>query len=341
MLVTIIPGVQAEILTPDTSVICRGDTLKLQASGGVGSAFYQWWPAAGLSHTQSSITYASPEQHTRYYVAVSEAGCEDTAYWDVFVHPRPDAAFSISQAQGCAPLEIHTQNLSSQGYSYEWKVSGTSFHSNEPEPLIRFDLPGVYSIHLIVRGMGGCIDSMTHPLPIQVGEQAEIIAASEPPAPVELSLPMAPIRLIDYTPDVEKRIWHLSDGNAEHADTVYRKWHSPGTYYVNLYIRTFYGCEATRELGPFIVRNPTLFIPNVFSPNNDGVHDRFVIEYDGDELYWLQVMDRWGSKVFETHHPNETWDGRGPGGAVLSESVYFYILQIGEKEYAGSVTLVR
>lgn len=339
--VSIVPGLTARVLTPDTNVLCGGSPIQLQAEGGIGSASYQWWPAQGLSTTQQGTVIATPTQDTRYFVAVSEGGCADTAFVDLFVHPAPEASFSISQANGCVPLEIFTQNLSSNSLSYEWKVTGMSYHSNEKEPMIRFTQAGVYSLHLIVRGLGQCMDSMTLPIPIRVSDQALIIAHTNPPAPIELSLPMSPIQLVDLTPEVHYRNWYFGDGHQEHQDTAYWKWHKAGTYYVTLFVQTDEGCEATKEFGPFVIREPLLFIPNVFSPNNDGHHDRFVIEYDGDEAFYLQIKDRWGNTLFESRNVQDTWDGRGLGGQEVSDGVYFYFFRIGDKEYAGSVTVVR
>lgn len=341
VLVTIVPGVEARILAPDTNVICAGSPLKLQADGGIGSASYQWWPASGLSTTHQASVVATPGGDTRYFVAVSEGGCTDTAFVDVYVHPAPEASFSISQAHGCVPLEIYTQNLSSHSLSYEWKVTGMPYHSNEREPRIRFTEAGVYSIHLVVRGMGECMDTMDFPIPIMVGEGAEIVAVSNPPAPVELTLPMSPIQFVDLTPGVKYRNWYFGEGHQEYRDTAYWKWHKPGTYYVTLYVQSEDGCEATRELGPYVVREPMLFFPNVFSPNGDGHHDRFVVEYDGDEAYYLQVKDRWGNVLFESRSVSDTWDGRGLGGAAVVDGVYFYFLRIGGRDYAGSVTVIR
>ena len=341
VLVSIVPGVVAEIIPPDTNVVCQGAPILLQAIGGIGSASYHWWPASGLSNTQSSAIYATPQQDTRYFVSVTEGGCTDTAFVDLSVHPAPEASFSISQAKGCAPVEIYTHNLSSHSLSYEWKVSGMPYHSNEKEPKFRFTEPGIYSIHLIVRGIGECKDTMDFPIPIQVGEEAEIVAVSNPSAPVELTLPMSPIEFVDLTPEVKYRNWYFGDGHQEHQDTAYWKWHKPGTYYITLFVQSEDGCESTRELGPFVVRDAQLFIPNVFSPNNDGSHDRFVVEYDGDEKYYLQIKDRWGNVLFESRNVQDTWDGSGLGGQEMPGGVYFYYIQIGEKEYAGSVTVMR
>lgn len=57
------------------------------------------------------------------------------------------------------------------------------------------------------------------------------------------------------------------------------------------------------------VTSPELLIPTAFSPNGDGVNDKFrVLNKDVAKLH-LQVFNRWGEKVFETSDPHDGWDG--------------------------------
>ncbi len=51
-------------------------------------------------------------------------------------------------------------------------------------------------------------------------------------------------------------------------------------------------------------------IPNVFTPNNDGVNDRFVIEIQNEQLFLLMVTDAGGRLVFESSDKANTWDGK-------------------------------
>jgi gliding motility-associated-like protein len=89
----------------------------------------------------------------------------------------------------------------------------------------------------------------------------------------------------------------------------------------------------------------TVKIPNVFTPNNDGVNDVFRISglKKGDEV---DIYNRWGILVGEINEPEEIWDGRTTGGAVCSAGVYFYIIfsenpKIKEHLKKGVIQLVR
>lgn len=85
-------------------------------------------------------------------------------------------------------------------------------------------------------------------------------------------------------------------------------------------------------------------IPNVFTPNADGVNDFYFITSKGLTDYSLIILNRWGELVFETEDPNQAWDGKFKGNEC-TEGVYFYRLnakQQGNKIVKhGHVTLTR
>lgn len=67
------------------------------------------------------------------------------------------------------------------------------------------------------------------------------------------------------------------------------------------------------------------FLPNAFSPNNDGINDSFRIQGDYDCLinFSIKIFDKWGEKVFESSQPDFIWDGKYKG-KQLEPSVYVY-----------------
>ncbi len=84
-----------------------------------------------------------------------------------------------------------------------------------------------------------------------------------------------------------------------------------------------------------------IFLTNVFTPNNDGFNDRFIINLRG-EIGLIRIYDRWGNKVFEHDVSNKVeWDGDS-NGKPCSDGVYYYVLQLGNKKtYKGSIQLLR
>ena len=93
----------------------------------------------------------------------------------------------------------------------------------------------------------------------------------------------------------------------------------------------------------------TLYIPNAFSPNGDGVNDYF--QPYGQNLdpnnYELSIYDRWGQLVFYTKDMNSRWDGRvnGSDNKNKVEASYVYRLRVkaldGPKlDHIGRVVLI-
>ncbi|GAB4205263.1 MAG: hypothetical protein Fur0023_13890 [Bacteroidia bacterium] len=73
-------------------------------------------------------------------------------------------------------------------------------------------------------------------------------------------------------------------------------------------------------------RCPELFVPNVFSPNNDGVNDQLKVYGTKCVKEFLMVIyDRWGEKVFETTDVNATWDGTYKGKDMSGATFVYYI----------------
>lgn len=67
-----------------------------------------------------------------------------------------------------------------------------------------------------------------------------------------------------------------------------------------------------------------LFVPNVFTPNNDGIHDTFNPQLScPTDTYELIILNRWGEHVFYTSNQTENWDGKF-NGKDCSDGVYFY-----------------
>jgi len=75
-------------------------------------------------------------------------------------------------------------------------------------------------------------------------------------------------------------------------------------------------------------RNPFVFIPNAFSPNNDAINDVFMpsVTFISKEDYIFSIYDRWGELLYSTNNFNEGWNGKIKGKQVKG-GVYIYYLQ--------------
>jgi gliding motility-associated-like protein len=87
--------------------------------------------------------------------------------------------------------------------------------------------------------------------------------------------------------------------------------------------------EESGDPGELIYSNNCkVGLPNVFTPNEDGLNDKFMVATDTDlQRFNLTIYNRWGEKTFETTNIQSGWDGTGRNGDLSNSGVYFYILK--------------
>lgn len=124
----------------------------------------------------------------------------------------------------------------------------------------------------------------------------------------------------------------------------------------NSYIATFIEqsnsqCISTDTIN-IIVIDPDdvtcddLILPNVFTPNGDGINETFHIlnGFIVDELKSFEIFDRWGEVVFRTNNKSEEWDGSFKGSAVNSSMLLYkivYVCNDVEIVKTGNVSILR
>ncbi len=88
------------------------------------------------------------------------------------------------------------------------------------------------------------------------------------------------------------------------------------------------------------ISNCKINIPNVFTPNGDGINDVLRVN-TCNMIVKTIIYNRWGNLVFETENLNHFWDGRSSSGEECNDGTYFYVLQTKEEIFKGFVQLVR
>lgn len=106
-------------------------------------------------------------------------------------------------------------------------------------------------------------------------------------------------------------------------------------------------CAETASVLVTVVTCDTLssiHIPNVFTPNGDGVNDHFKISASGLSIH-CSIYNRWGQKLYEWSGTDGSWNGKGPQGNEAPDGTYYYILEVSgykvNKTYKGFLTLGR
>jgi gliding motility-associated-like protein len=101
-----------------------------------------------------------------------------------------------------------------------------------------------------------------------------------------------------------------------------------GTYTVSLTASNGI-CSDISTLQIIIISSPppTIFIPNVFTPNQDGVNDEFFIETSFTQSIKLFILNRWGEVVYETTELTSKWNG-DVNGKEATDGVYFFKYEV-------------
>ena len=303
VLVSVTPEVIAG-LSADTTRICENDATQLFASGGLGNAQYEWIPAAGISDPTIADPLASPSSTTTYQVVISEGVCVDTAEITIDVNPAPIVDYFTSQAEGCVGLRVSFLENTQNANSFEWDFGDGSGVNNETNPQYTYDLAGEYPVTLTAVGQGGCTASLTRTI-VKVSDNSFADFSSTPASTDEIVLPDANVQFEDLSTGAISWFWDFGDGNTSAEQSPNHTYAQAGNYTVTLRVSDENGCVSTVVYEPYVVVEPDLMIPNVFSPNGDGVNDEYQVRYTGTDVFSIKVFDRWGRLFFEADAANK------------------------------------
>ncbi len=340
VVIEVFNAIDNRVITADTNHICSGDSIQLFAYGGSGAATYRWTPAQAVSDASVQNPWIHPDQTTSYTVFIEEGKCSAFDSISIQVTPTPEAVFLHTHLSGCVPLEVGFQATDPHAIAYVWDFGDGSPIQNGQSPVHLFQQEGSYQLTFSAIGASGC-ESTDSSRVVTVGAAVTAAFQAEPGTDVPLYLPEAEVRFLNLSVGAQSWLWDFGDGAGSYAQHPVHLFDQAGKYTVMLIATDEYGCSDTATMAPFLIESPDLFIPNVFSPNHDGINDVFGVEYSGNADFHLQIFNRWGQNIFESQSPLEQWAGRGSRGEELSAGVYYYVLKVGEKEFKGNVTMLR
>lgn len=119
--------------------------------------------------------------------------------------------------------------------------------------------------------------------------------------------------------------WNIPDGTNATQNRVIHQFDTTGIYNVKLTISDLIGCTST--ITKAVTVSKKLNVPNVFTPNEDGFNDLFIVEGDGSTTFKLSIFSRSGIKIFSTSAQTLVWDGIMASGEKARDGIFYYVIE--------------
>ncbi len=325
------------------SVICINTQVQLLADGGDG---YLWSGPAGFRSAEKKpmLVINTIDQAGIYTLtAHGGGGCASSATTEVQLFPIPELTLSLNRNYECAPF-----------------CSGLNIRVGENSPMIN---SGELTLNdnIITNYSNFCVTQAgEHPLyffytdsnSCRHTEKLSLIAYEKPEADFTY-YPLNPQAGLDAVTFYGKmrsglnHYWFIADDENDTvtAENFTRLFQKSGKYAVALVVQNSHGCIDTVTRIITVTDEFTFYVPDAFSPNNDGVNDVFMAKGEGIEHLEMQVFNRWGELIFFTAYSGEGWDGRHEGKPCKPD---YYTWKISVKSsaqkqhnYIGKVLLLK
>lgn len=323
--------------------ICAGKTTTITASG---ASTYNWSPATGLSSASSSSPVASPTTTTTYTVVGTDVnGCQGMAVTTITVTPGPAAVVTPTLSSGCAPVCATFSNTANGVGNYNWTF-GNGQTSSSTNPTNCYTVAGNYTVTLTITDAQGCTGVSTATVNVYPVPDADFSASPQPTTILDNT-----VHFHDETTGgamITSWDWNLGNGTTSIAQNPSCLYGDTGTYAVQLVVTSNHGCKDSVIHYIRVNDEFSLYVPNAFSPNADGVNDVFYAKGEGIRDFKMYIYDRWGNQVFFSDDIYKGWDGRyqSKGTEIVQEDVYVWKIQCktpkGEKkQLSGHVSLIK
>jgi gliding motility-associated-like protein len=287
-----------------------------------------------------------PNDTSTYTVTVSDQcqnAIEDSV--TVAVHPEPPVKAVVPDAEGCGEVGVVCKNDTPRSANTElqWYLS-TGDTLDELQPEVTFKNSGKHSAKLMLTSEHGCRNTDkenfsvdVHPVPSAEFEMN--------PSDGEISIMDPEVKFHYNDPYAVQWNFAFGDGDSSTSRDPSHVYERVGTYPVTLFAKTIHGCKAEKVKEIKVKERFSYYVPNAFSPDGDGVNDRFDGRGEGYTKRYMKIFDRWGELIFESHDRSLEWDGTVNGRKVKPD-VYVYKIRV--KDYKGDwhtkkghVTVVR
>ncbi len=293
--------------------------------------------------------YADPGLRRVSLIAIDNNNCADTLTQDVLWQPAPQTlVVAPDRFIGCAPSDIFFNNLSApidSTYLVEWDF-GDGNTSNEISPTHIYEDTGEYTVFLKVTSPIGCEIEKTFNNLILIKPKPLADFIYSPLKPNQFN---STVDFTDQSIDASEWLWNIEGEATYKSQNASHTFRDTGMYNVQLVVEHLSGCTDTAFALVDVEPQLTYFLPNAFSPNNDGKNDVFIGKgfLDGFRSFDMSIWNRWGEQIYTTDNPYIGWNGsKDNTGASAPQGVYVYVVNyVGPRgdvrELTGHVTLIK
>ena len=272
--------------------------------------------------------------------------CPDTQMVNIRVAEIIQPTISLTNEKGCAPLQVIFNSNLNSGLG-TWLIGNGFTEQKGLYTAHTFTAPGTYTANFVYVSDEGCGSPIQSINSIQVFEQPK----ADFTMPREVLISDPEINTINKTLNLENftYTWTVSNGIEGYPINLFFKPEKIGYYEVTLKVSSIHGCTSTISKVVEVKNDFNIYIPNSFTPNDDGLNDYFkpvFTEYGfKSNCYRMEIYDRWGQMLFDTNEMNKGWDGKVKG-EIIKEGVYVYKMRyctLDGLSYSkiGSVLLLR
>lgn len=283
------------VVTADPVTICPGDAALLTSTVSIPGGSYVWLPG---NQTSASIT-ESPSASANYTVVYTVNSCSASAVAAVRI--QTVSLLSVNSGSVCSGETIVlTANPSAAGGTYVWQPGGATTASVSRT----LTSPASYTVQYTVNG---CSVSAVS----KVGINPNPDAAVNPSAPS-----VAPLDEVSIEASGGNTyVWNTGATGA----VLHVKPLETSTYCAT--VTSTQGCRSEACVEILVKEESTLYMPNSFTPNGDGLNDEYCVLSYNLLSFDLKIYNRWGQLLFQTNDPTKCWDG---GRAVPDVYVFIF-----------------
>lgn len=337
---TVLVDVQANptVNAGDSLNICKWIPSPLGNTPNVNGFSYLWSPSTHLNDNQLAIPTITTDTGGTYFLTVTDTiGCLAYDTVDVSVlrlYNGNDSVVCLGDT--IYPNTFRINGVSPFTYIYI-PSSGVVNPGSENSPIVAA-FTGTYQI--IVQDDSSCTDTVS--FDVTVREKATAQFDLDTVAGCNGIV----ISTDNFSQDADGYSWYLNNvlSSSDENFSGILPYGTNGS--LTLIATNNQGCNDTVDVLIPARGFEELFnvsVPNVFTPNSDGINDFFEFEVMQTlvDCIDVKVYNRWGMPIFESSGVSHSWDGRTFAGEPATEGVYYYVIDVRGTKYKGSVTLSR